>query len=284
MTDEVEVHTKIFRGNNDIKLVGDAYGDPSADPVLFLHGGGQTRHAWGGAARTLAQAGWYVVTLDQRGHGESDWAKEKEHYAVDNFTADIRAVAATFDKLPAFVGASMGGGSALTAQGESAEQICSALVLVDVTPRVETKGVQRIMDFMTQKPEGFETLEEVADAIAAYTPNRKRTTNLAGLEKNLRQLPNGRYRWHWDPDMLGIRFAERMNFPDRLADAARNIKVPTLLVRGQQSDVVSMEGANEFLELVPHAKFVDVKDAGHMVAGDQNDIFTNAVLDFLGNI
>ena len=203
---------------------------------------------------------------------------------MDNFTADVCKVAETFDKLPAFVGASMGGGSALTAQGESKTQICSALVLVDVTPRVEMKGVQRIMDFMTQKPEGFETLEEVADAIAAYTPNRKRTTNLAGLEKNLRQLPNGRYRWHWDPDMLGVRFAERMQYPDRLADAARNIKVPTLLVRGQQSDVVSIEGANEFLELVPHAKFVDVKDAGHMVAGDQNDIFTNAVLEFLGSL
>jgi len=140
------------------------------------------------------------------------------------------------------------------------------------------------MDFMTQKPEGFETLEEVADAIAAYTPNRERTKNLEGLKKNLRQLPNGRYRWHWDPDMLGVRFAERMEYPDRLADAARNLKVPTLLVRGQQSDVVSLEGANEFLELVPHAKFVDVKDAGHMVAGDQNDIFTDAVLEFLGEL
>ncbi len=283
MANEVEVHTQTFRGHNDIKLVGDAYGDPSADPVLFLHGGGQTRHAWGGAAKALAEAGWYVVTLDQRGHGESEWAKDKD-YSVDSFTADVLKVAATFSKLPAFVGASMGGGTALTAQGESEKQICSALVLVDVTPRVEMKGVQRIMDFMTQKPEGFETLEEVADAIAAYTPNRKRTKNLAGLEKNLRQLPNGRYRWHWDPDMIGVRFAERMEYPDRLADAARNLKVPTLLVRGQQSDVVSMEGANEFLELVPHAKFVDVKDAGHMVAGDQNDIFTHAVLEFLGDL
>jgi len=272
--------TEIFRGMNDIKLVGDIYGDPSGDPVLFLHGGGQTRHAWGGAAQVLAENGWYVVTLDQRGHGESEWPDQKD-YSVDSFTGDVRKVAATFNKLPALVGASMGGGSALVAQGESEKQICSALVLVDVTPRVEMKGVQRIMDFMTQKPEGFESLEEVADAIAAYTPNRKRTKNLEGLKKNLRQLPNGRYRWHWDPDMIGVRFAERMENPDRMVDAARHIKVPTLLVRGQQSDVVSMEGANEFLELVPHAKFIDVEGAGHMVAGDQNDVFTNAVLDFL---
>lgn len=280
MTRVLSACTTIFRGHNGIKLVGDAYGDPSGDPVLFLHGGGQTRHAWSGAARTLAEKGWYTVVLDLRGHGDSDWAQEKD-YSVDSFTADVRKVAKTFSKPPALVGASMGGGTALTAQGEADTQICSALVLVDMTPRIEMAGTKKIMDFMTANPEGFETPDEAADAIAAYTPHRQRSKNIQGVEKNLRRLPNGRYRWHWDPDMLDVRYTERMQSPDRMLRAAQNIKVPTLLVRGQMSDVVSMEGVNEFMEAVPHAKFVDVKGASHMVAGDQNDIFTNAVLEFL---
>ncbi len=283
MENSVSVQTKTFLGHDNIKLVGDAYGDSSDDPVLFLHGGGQTRHAWSGAAKVLAAKGWYVVVLDQRGHGESDWAQEKD-YSINSFTADVCNVAKTFNKPPALVGASMGGGTALVAQGESDTQICSALVLVDVTPRIEMEGTKKIMDFMTAKPEGFETLSEAADAIAAYTPHRKRSKNIEGVEKNLRQLPNGRYRWHWDPDMLGVRYTERMKSPDRMLRAAENIKVPTLLVRGQLSDVVSMEGVNEFMEAVPHAKFVDVKGASHMVVGDQNDMFTDAVLEFLRDL
>ena len=112
--------------------------------------------------------------------------------------------------------------------------------------------------------------------------DRRRPGDLSGLAKNLRRTPDGRLRWHWDPKFLEPGHGPRPGQDtDRLRAAARRLRVPTLLVRGRLSDLLSQEGANEFLALVPHARFADVSDAGHMVAGDRNDRFTSAVLDFL---
>ena len=55
---------------------------------------------------------------------------------------------------------------------------------------------------MAQKPNGFRSLEEVADAIASYQPHRRRPRVLEGLKKNVRLDENNRMRWHWDPAWL----------------------------------------------------------------------------------
>jgi pimeloyl-ACP methyl ester carboxylesterase len=253
-----------------LRLAGDAYGDPAAPPVLLLHGGGQTRHAWGGTAAALAAHGWHAVSLDLRGHGDSGWAPAAD-YSVDAFARDLSAVARQLTSKPAVVGASLGGLAALIAQGEHAEP-----------PRVDPAGVERIIGFMTAHPDGFATLEEAADAVAGYVPHRRRPRDLNGLRKNLRLGADGRYRWHWDPRFMhGGRRPTATQDPARLEAAARAIRVPTLLVRGRLSDVVSEDGARAFLDLVPHARYVDVSGAGHMVAGDRNDPFTAAVVEFL---
>ena len=132
--------------------------------------------------------------------------------------------------------------------------------------------------------DGFASLEEVADAVAAYNPHRPRPTDLSGLRKNVRLRDDGRWYWHWDPAfLLGGRRDEPRSVrnEDRLEDAARAITVPTLLVRGRQSDVLSEAGAWHLVELVPHSRYVDVGGAGHMVAGDRNDAFNDAVVEFL---
>jgi len=269
-----------YNGYGGIALVGDVWGDLHAPPVLLLHGGGQTRHAWADTAAALAKEGWCAVALDQRGHGESDWA-EDEDYTLDAFAADVMAVAAALPEPPVLVGASLGGMAGLLAHGEMRHKL-AALVLVDITPRMELDGVQRIASFMIAHLKGFATVEEAADAIARYLPHRPRPTDLGGLEKNLRRRPDGRYYWHWDPNfLLGPRSVASSRRPERLSEAARNIVAPTLLVRGKQSDMVSEAGAAEFLEAVPHACYVDVSNATHMVVGDRNDVFSAAVLDFL---
>ena len=218
---------------------------------------------------------------------DSDWAEDGD-YEQDTMVADLVAVvAASGDPHPVLVGASMGGGVSLCAVGE--QRIASrALVLVDTAPQIEPDGAQRILDFMSQKPEGFDSLEEVADAIAAYQPHRQRPRVLDGLKKNVRLDENGRLRWHWDPNWLGGgRRSEIDVRRDRMQAAAENLgqlKVPTQLVRGGLSDVLSEEGAQSFLETCPHAEYVNVTDAAHMVAGDRNDLFTDAVVDFLNRI
>lgn len=278
---ELELATR-----SGVTLRADAYGDPTNRPVVLVHGGGQTRHSWGGTASALADAGWYAVAYDQRGHGTSDRAPDQD-YATSSFAQDCVDVCTSLrdptGRAPALVGASLGGLSGLLAEGLLAPGCTSALVLVDITPRMERAGVDRIVGFMLDRVEtGFADLDEAADAIAAYQPHRPRPTDLRGLSKNLRRDPDGRYRWHWDPDMfLGPTPLGTSTQAQRFDDAARALAVPTLLVRGRMSDLVSEETAQHFLDLCPGASYVDVSGAGHMVAGDRNDVFTRAVIDFL---
>ena len=181
------------------------------------------------------------------------------------------------------VGASLGGLASLIALGEPPPTDATALVLVDVVPRMEEEGVDRIRDFMTSAPDGFANLEEAADAVASYLHHRPRPGDLSGLQKNLRRRPDGRWRWHWDPSFIRGDPDRANDFADheRLEAAARAITIPTLLVRGGVSDVVSIDGAQELQALMPHARLVDVAGAGHMVAGDRNDRFSAAVIEFL---
>lgn len=267
-----------FAAADGIHLAAESWGDPAGPPVILLHGGGQTRHSWQGTARRLAGHGWYVLATDQRGHGDSDWAPDGQ-YHLDDYVDDLHRIVAKLDRAPVLVGASLGGLVGLLGEGERQAEFLRALVLVDIVPRVEQRGEQHVRHFMAGNPRGFATLEEAADAVASYLPHRPRPQDASGLERNLR-LRDGRYYWHWDVRMLQS-FARGAPLRDRLDAAARALTLPTLLIRGQISDVVSPQGAREFLAAVPQAQFVEVPGAGHMVAGDNNDVFTEAVLDFL---
>ncbi|OBA71653.1 peroxidase [Mycobacterium sp. 1554424.7] len=254
--------------------------------MVFLHGGGQTRRSWAKAAAAVAQRGFQAVTIDLRGHGESDWSSEGD-YRVVSFAADVQEVLRTLPPRPVLVGASLGGFTTMLLEGELSPGTASAVVLVDIVPNMEQSGANRIHNFMSDRVEsGFASLEEVADAIAEYNPHRPRPTDLEGLTTNLRRRGD-RWYWHWDPQFISgsapfppfeVTDAERMH--TAVAAILRN-GVPMLLVRGQVSDLVSQERADEFLARFPDVEFTDVRGAGHMVAGDRNDIFAEAVLDFL---
>jgi pimeloyl-ACP methyl ester carboxylesterase len=280
-----------FVGRDGNRLASDAAGDPADPPAILLHGGGQTRHSWGTTLGALADKGWRAYAIDLRGHGDSEWAADGD-YTLDAFAGDVLAVVRELGSAPALVGASLGGIASLAAIGEHTdEQVARALVLVDVAPRMEEQGRMRIGMFMAEHMnDGFASLDEVADAIQRYNPHRPRPSDLAGLEKNLRRHDDGRWYWHWDPEFIGGRLGgtdetrSSLIDPARLKQAATALTVPTLLVRGRVSDLLSEEGARELLELVPHAQMVDVAGAGHMVAGDRNDLFNDAVVTFLETV
>ncbi|MCP3989267.1 MAG: alpha/beta hydrolase [Actinomycetia bacterium] len=282
--------TSTIEGAGGLPLVINRSGPAGGAPVLLLHGGGQNRHAWKVTAERLAIEGFDVIAADARGHGDSGWS-EAGHYDMDYFADDVEHLITHFDRPPAVVGASMGGMCALLAQGRTGDQLFSAVVLVDVTPRLEIDGVERIVGFMGANPDGFDSLEAAAEVIAAYNPHRERPKTFDGLRKVLRQR-DGRWHWRWDPrfitgkaDTTSADSADRAirmkQMADQMHQAAALVTAPTLLVRGGDSDLVSAESVREFLAVVPHAEYVDVSGAGHMVAGDDNDAFTNAVLDFL---
>jgi pimeloyl-ACP methyl ester carboxylesterase len=221
--------------------------------------------------------------MDLRGHGDSEWASDGD-YTTDAMVEDLDAVCAEIGRPPVVVGASMGGMVGLVSEGSLRPGRFRGLVLVDIATQLEAAGVERIVGFMSAAPDGFATLDEAADAIAAYRPNRPRPTNLDGLRKNLRQGEDGRWRWHWDPAFLSGKSRDGRTDVDTLGDAARNLAVPTLLVRGRMSDMLSLEGVATFRAQCPHAQFVDIADAGHMVVGDRNDAFTAAVVDFVDQL
>lgn len=280
-TQEDAVRPAFAVGHGGVRLAYDTWGDPAGPPVLLLHGGGQTRHAWGGTAAALSARGCHTMVADLRGHGDSGWPGDAD-YTLESFAADVVALAAQLPSAPAIVGASMGGLAALLAQGELDPPPASALVLVDIATRMDPGAVMRIVSFMTAFPDGFASLEEAADVVAAYQPHRERPRDLRGLQKNLRQGADGRWRWHWDPAfMTSDRRPAATADNDRLNRAAARLNVPTLLVRGRLSDMVPEEAVAEFLTHVPHAETADVSGAAHMVAGDRNDAFTSVVADFV---
>jgi pimeloyl-ACP methyl ester carboxylesterase len=277
--------TIYLTGRDGNRLAADVTGPEHGATVVLLHGGGQTRHSWGTTQRVLADKGWRAYSVDLRGHGESDWAEDGD-YSMEAFAGDLAALVSSLDQPPALVGASLGGLSALSAVGAN-PRLASALVLVDVAPRTEDAGRDRIGQFMAERMEsGFGSLEEVADAIARYNPHRPRPKDLSGLKKNLRER-DGRWYWHWDPAFIrggrGSLDETRTSMidPHGLEEAARSLTIPVLLVRGVVSDLLSEEGARRLLELVPHCEYVSVAGAGHMVAGDRNDLFNDAVVGFL---
>jgi pimeloyl-ACP methyl ester carboxylesterase len=270
-----------LEGAAGIRLAADSFGDPRAPVVLMLHGGGQTRHAWRATAASLARAGWRSITVDLRGHGESTHPRPAA-YAPDDFAQDVRALIAATGN-PIVVGASLGGIAALLALVEAPAAPAAGLVLVDVAHRFQSRGGGRVVRFMEQHPEGFSSLEQAGDAVAAYLHNRARPKDTSGLRHNLRRK-DGRWVWHWDPEVLTHArsiMQDPTELTARLRRAAAHLRQPCLLVRGAESDVLSADVAREFIELTPSATLAEVPRAGHMVAGDNNDAFTAAIRTWL---
>jgi pimeloyl-ACP methyl ester carboxylesterase len=270
-----EIHTT----EDGVHIVADVGGNPDQPTVVLMHGGGQTRQSWSGAMWALIDAGYHVINFDARGHGETSWSPDGL-YSMTLRAADLVTVLKGVGGSIALVGASMGGSTALFAVGEG-QPPASAIVLVDIVPRPDPVGVGRIVAFMQSHAGGFATLEEAADAVAAYNPHRP-PRDIGGLARNLRRRSDGRFYWHWDPRMLeGDGRPEPGALAETLIDSARKVNVPTLLVRGMASDVVTDANVEEFRSHLPSLEIFNVPGAGHMVAGDRNDAFNEGVTQFL---
>jgi pimeloyl-ACP methyl ester carboxylesterase len=253
--------------------------------VILLHGGGQTRHSWRGTAAALAQQRWTSFAYDARGHGDSGWAPSGD-YSIDAYVSDLRLVIGQLAPPHplVLVGASLGGMTIMIGAAES-PGLADGIVLVDIVPQPQAGGVGRIQRFMTANPDGFASLDEAADAIHAYNPQRPRSRDQSGLGKNLRLGDDGRWRWHWDPRILaGGREPQPLLDGQRATGAAAKLSVRTLLLAGADSDVVRREDVLRFQALVPAATTGYVAGAGHLVAGDRNDRFADAISRFLASI
>ncbi len=286
-TTHSEPTTATFRGSDDLTLVADEWNSPQANleldstqpTVLMLHGGGQNRFSWKKTGKVLASRGLHVVALDSRGHGDSDRSPDAK-YTVEALCADTLRVIEQIGRPVVLVGASMGGLTGILAAREAGPQQVVKLVLVDVVPRYDKDGSARIRDFMFSHVHGFDSLEQAADAVAAYLPHRTRPRSPEGLKKNLRHR-NGRWYWHWDPAFLTKPNEDPFIRVESLEQAAIELSIPILLIRGKLSDVVSEDAVADFLQKVPDAQFVELSGAGHTAAGDDNDAFSETVVEFV---
>lgn len=269
----------VFTASDGIKLVADRGGGADAPAVILLHGGGQTRHSWNRAVERLLAEGFQVINYDARGHGESDWSADGAYQLADR-AADLAVIASSLRTPFVLVGASLGGATSIVAIDHGLRP--AGLVLVDIVPEPDPRGIDRIVSFMRGHPDGFATVDEAVAAVAAYNPQRLAPPDGNGLMKNLRAGEDGRLRWHWDP--LIVADAPTHQYAvvqDAAAALAKLPDLPVLLVRGLSSDVVSNAGVASFRRTLPHLELLDVAGAGHMVAGDRNDAFNDGVIAFV---
>src|SRR5690349_6861069 len=281
MPDTIEARSEAVRliASDGVEIALQTWGRAGSPTLLFTHGFGQTGAAWNGSARQLAQIGFRCVTLDARGHGESAWT-DTAGYVMDRFIADLVEIAHYCGPDTVLIGASMGGLVGLVAEAEHGP-LFRAMVVVDITPRWEAAGVERIIGFMRAHPYGFASLDAAADAIATYLPQRRERKTPEQLRGLLREGEDGRWRWHWDPRLLDNVADHGVQHQQRLVASAQKICAPLLLLSGGDSDVVAPATIGEFLSLVPHARHQVVPRATHMLVGDRNDAFTDSVLGFI---
>jgi pimeloyl-ACP methyl ester carboxylesterase len=279
-----ESTVRYFTVGKSQQIVATEQGRRDASSIVLLHGAGQTRHSWKRSVSSLAARGYHALALDARGHGDSGWASDAD-YSVEALADDLLAVIATLNTRPVLVGASMGGLTSLRAIVRVGEQIASALVLVDIVPNMNRPGAQRVTGFMHANPDGFATIEEASDAVAAYNPHRSRPRDSSGLMKNLRLHPDGRLHWHWDPRFFSKTVAiTRADTVSHLMDACTKLTLPVMLVRGTESDIVTEDNAEAFKAVIPQLQRLDIPGAGHMIAGDSNDHFIEGMQTFLQGI
>jgi len=274
-----------FKLRSGLSIAASSWGSESDPLVILMHGGGQTRHAWGNTGEVLGLSGFHVLAIDLRGHGDSDWHPDGD-YSIDAYKSDLVSILNQLGKSASIVGASLGGMVAFSLAGDLDNgELVNALVMVDIGLYPNEKGSDQIINFMQSGNKGFASLEEASEAISGYLPHRKKPKDNNGLEKNLRLKEDGRYYWHWDPKFIkGRTIKKEIDQKAINKKVAKDINVPTLLIRGALSNVVTQDEVDDFLLALPHAEFEEIEKASHMIAGDRNDIFAASAIDFLKRI
>jgi esterase len=255
------------------------WGNEGLPPIVFLHGGALTAHTWDLCCLALRDD-FHCIALDQRGHGDSDWAPDAD-YSIAAQREDVRGFVddlgiARFN----LVGMSMGAINALAFAIQYPQRLAH-LVLIDAGPEVRRPGSRRIRDFVngSAKPE---TIEEIIERALAFNPRRDPEILRRSLMHNLRRQADGTWSWKYDrrrfQQMGEAHAAERR----RLAETLANVTCPTLVVRGAESDVFHDEDAERLAQRLPDGRWVKIPRAGHTVQGDNPKDLAAALREFLG--
>ena len=255
------------------------WGDPASPAVLMLHGVSQQAHSWDFISLPLSPH-YHVLALDQRGHGDSEWADDAD-YSLDAMQADLDAIVPALgldgDKFH-LMGHSMGGRNSFVWASRHPESLKS-LTIVDTGPETVARGRQRIQRFQ-KLPDNLDTLEEFADRIQEYT-GRTREQVLGALKYSIRQGADGKWTWKYDRVIRDRGRQDGPWSPEQLWECWRRIQCPTLVTRGDRSDVFADETLQRMGQEIADCKTVTISNAGHLVQGDNPQEFLAAARSHL---
>ena len=258
------------------------WGNPDKPDMLLLHGFAQTCHSWDFVALAFSDR-FHVVVLDQRGHGDSDWAPDGD-YSPETQQKDIHAFVQTMGLTGLVImGLSMGGRNAFTYAAIHGDDV-RALVIVDAGPENMRSGSQNIRQFVQQDDE-LESVDAFVQRFIKYNPRRDPVQVRGSMVHNLKQLPSGKWTWKYDRLLRGPgrRIQEDPDTATRLWSYLERLTCPTLVVRGAESDIMAMETAGAMPERIPNGRLATVSGAGHLVMGDNPAGFEQAVTGFLNS-
>ena len=259
------------------------WGSAANPPMLLLHGFAQTCHSWDFVALGFSDD-YRVIVLDQRGHGDSDWAADGD-YSPETQQNDISAVVSEIG-LEKFtlMGLSMGGRNSFTYAANNPDRV-RALVIVDAGPQNMQQGTQNIRNFVQQDDE-LDSVDAFVERVLKYNPRRAPEQIRGSIMHNLKQLPNGKWTWKYDKRLRrpGRRMGSDPETEKRLWGYLEALQCPTLLVRGGASDIIAMDTADKMHAVIPNSQLATIEGAGHLVMGDSPAGFQRAVTEFLAGL
>jgi pimeloyl-ACP methyl ester carboxylesterase len=251
--------------------------NPAAPDLVLLHGYTGHARSWDAFAQSMTDR-YRVLALDQRGHGESAWAPV-DRYGVDDMTKDLSAfVAALGLRDFSLLGLSMGGMVAMHYAGERPDAL-RALVIVDIGPEIVSQGASRIQAGV-RAADTFETREAAFAAARSGNPRPPEAHHRHRVDYNLMRTADGRWTYRYDR-ALRSPGALRTRDPEAGWRSCAAIAAPTLLIRGEDSDILSPAIAERMLATIPDVRFALVKDSGHSVPLDAPEGFLSAARSFL---
>jgi len=265
---------------NGINLHYLDWGNEGNPVVVLLHGLRGHAHSWDDVSAALC-ANHHVLALDQRGRGDTDWAADSD-YSGSAYVGDLVGFCEAL-KLESFilVGHSMGGLNSMAFAGSHAKML-QKLVIVDIGPTVDPRGGERITRELRQVPEEFESFEAVVDHMGRLNRFASDRVLRRRLQYATKALVNGKVGWRYD---LGTIRDQRVNGTGAPAadlwPLLPNITCPTLIVRGEESDLLPADVAAKMIKTLPNGSVVEVERAGHMVFEDNPEGFISAVKGWL---
>jgi pimeloyl-ACP methyl ester carboxylesterase len=284
----VDVAEIVLPEDRDIK-VGDLrlhyldWGNEDRPPLVFLHGGALTAHTWDVVCLALRDD-YHCLALDARGHGDSDRADDYSHERhCEDISGFIEQLG--IDRT-VMVGQSMGGLNSIVYAGGGGTERLAGLVIVDVGPELNIGGTRRIGDFIRDTPEA-DSIDAFIQKAMEFNPRRDPILLRRSLHHNLRQLPNGKWSWKWDPNRMRSGMTKIDDYIEamrRLWSHVEKIDCPTLVMRGGKSDVFSDANAEKLASNLPRARWLRIDDAGHTVQGDNPRDMVRALREFFGEI